>query len=200
MKYTIAQFIPIILLFFMLKYSNLMAMFSHTILGKLIAVLIIIFYTYLDKTIGLFICSLIILYYQSDNVENMLNMNTELNALENMDNIENNKMIDKTTILDGNKYVPNQEKNGVSYTDIYEEQSPVNYELEEQFRKQNCDGNVLKYKEMKVKNEMAEHVFPGMKQTNNSKCNPCNKKCHFSIIESKIETEIAMKPISVSIN
>ena len=199
MKYTIAQFIPIILLFFILKYSNHMAMFSHTILGKLIAVLIIIFYTYLDKTIGLFICSIIILYYQSDNVENMLNMNTELNTLENMDNMGNNEMIDKTSILDDIAYVPNKETHGVSYTDIYKEQSPINYELEEQFRKQNCNGNVLKYKEMKVKNEMAQHVFPQMKQTNNSTCNPCDKKCHFSIIESKIETEIEMKPISVSI-
>jgi hypothetical protein len=32
----------------------------------------------------------------------------------------------------------------------------------------------------------------------NGQCNPCNKSCEFSIIESKIQTETAMIPISTS--
>jgi hypothetical protein len=198
MKYTIAQFIPIILTFILLAYSKQVARFSHTILGKLIAVSLIIFYTYLDKYVGVFVCSLIILFYQSDCVENMLNMEN----VENVENMENTTSVvdsDKT-ILDDSAYVPKSDENPtkISYKELYIEETPINYELEEQFRKQNCDGNVLKYKEMKVKNEMVQHVFSGVKQHNNSTCNPCDSTCHFSIIEHKINTETAIKPIATN--
>jgi valyl-tRNA synthetase len=51
---------------------------------------------------------------------------------------------------------------------------------EDEFRKQNCERGVLKYKNMKVKNEMADIVFPQMK-FNSHLCNPCNKTCDISV-------------------
>jgi hypothetical protein len=68
----VAQFIPILILFLLLKYSNDFVKFSFTILGKLVAIFIIIFYAQIDITIGVCVCGLVILYYQSDYVENML--------------------------------------------------------------------------------------------------------------------------------
>ena len=70
----VAQFIPILILFLLLKYSNDFVKFSFTILGKLVAIFIIIFYAQIDITIGVCVCGLVILYYQSDYVENMLNI------------------------------------------------------------------------------------------------------------------------------
>jgi hypothetical protein len=70
----IAQFIPMIILFLLLKYSNEFVNFSFTVLGKLMAVFIIIFYANIDITVGICVCGLVILYYQSDYVENMLNI------------------------------------------------------------------------------------------------------------------------------
>jgi hypothetical protein len=71
MKYTILQFIPIIILFLLLSYPEQFVLFSNLSFGRLIAVLIIIFYSSLDKYMGLFVCGLVILFYQSDYVENM---------------------------------------------------------------------------------------------------------------------------------
>lgn len=74
----IIQFIPIIIIFVLLKFSKQFVSFSFTILGKLLAITMIIFYSSIDIIIGLFICCLFILYYQSDYVENMLNLNDSL--------------------------------------------------------------------------------------------------------------------------
>ena len=71
MKYTILQFIPIIILFLLLSYPEQFVLFSNLSFGRLIVVLIIIFYSSLDKYLGLFVCGLVILFYQSDYVENM---------------------------------------------------------------------------------------------------------------------------------
>ena len=77
MKKIVSQFIPIILVFLLLTQSKRLAIFSNSVLGKLIAVSLIIFYTNIDKILGLFVCALVILYYQLDYVEAYLNMSTE---------------------------------------------------------------------------------------------------------------------------
>ena len=73
MKTIISQFIPIIILMLLISFSNEFVNFSFSILGKFIALSIIMYYTYLDKYLGLIVCLIIIIYYQSDVVENMLN-------------------------------------------------------------------------------------------------------------------------------
>jgi len=67
----LAQFLPIILIFFIVSNNNTLFEFSNTILGKFIAVCIILFYISIDTIIGLFVCALIILFYQSQYKENM---------------------------------------------------------------------------------------------------------------------------------
>jgi hypothetical protein len=59
----LVQFIPILLIVFFFLYTKQTIEFSHTILGKLIAIIIIIFYTNEDIYHGGLICSIIILYY-----------------------------------------------------------------------------------------------------------------------------------------
>ena len=78
---TIAQFIPIIAMFVLLSQYQGCVEFSHTILGKITAAFLILFYTTIDKVLGLFVCALIILFYQMDCRENMLN-------IESFDTIE----------------------------------------------------------------------------------------------------------------
>src|SRR5210317_1032690 len=74
MKNTVAQFIPIIIIFLLMSQYKGCVEFSHTILGKILAALVILFYTNIDKVLGLFVCALVILYYQMTCVENMLNI------------------------------------------------------------------------------------------------------------------------------
>ena len=66
MKTTVAQFIPIIVIITLLSYSKEFVNMSTTILGKIFAICIVLFYTSLDKYMGLVLCLLVIVYYQSD--------------------------------------------------------------------------------------------------------------------------------------
>jgi hypothetical protein len=65
----VLNFLPIFLIFLLVSYTPEMADWSHTILGKLVAISIVLLYSSIDVITGVFVCLLIILYYQSDYVE-----------------------------------------------------------------------------------------------------------------------------------
>jgi len=201
MKYThntVAQFIPIIIIFTLLSYFRELVTFTNTILGKLLAIIIIIFYTCIDKYVGLFICALVILYYQTDIYENMLNMDT----LDTVDTVEpvNNLNLDNDHV-DDYVYLSNEEKEEkrkkegmLNYVDLYSNDFDKdilisNDKMQGQFKKEHCDNGKLMKKDLEVKNyEMTEHIFPEIKFRRGF-CNPCLKNCDFSIIEQKLNTE-----------
>lgn len=66
--YTYANLIPVILIAILILYEENMAYIAKTPLGKIIAILLIIYYTSVDMLYGLLICALIVLYYQYDTV------------------------------------------------------------------------------------------------------------------------------------
>ncbi len=186
------QFIPIIILFLLLSYSNEFINFSNTVLGKLFAILVIIYYTILDKRIGLLVCSLVIFYYQSDVVENMLNIDEIMGKKESKDSKEDE--------IEGmeNMQCPkrNTQKENMSDLDeIYEKELLVDKSLDgvNKFRDEHCEGKNLKYKNMDVKDDVVEHVFPEVKY-NSDKCNPCADTCDISILENKLKNEKEMVP------
>tara|TARA_B100000282_G_C31735763_1_gene493340 strand:- start:2764 stop:3366 length:603 start_codon:yes stop_codon:yes gene_type:complete len=186
------QFIPIIILFLLLSYSNEFINFSNTVLGKLFAILVIIYYTILDKRIGLLVCSLVIFYYQSDVVENMLNIDEIMGKKESKDS--------KEVEIEGmeNMQCPkrNTQKENMSDLDeIYEKELLVDKSLDgvNKFRDEHCEGKNLKYKNMDVKDDVVEHVFPEVKY-NSDKCNPCADTCDISILENKLKNEKEMVP------
>ena len=83
-KNLLVQFIPILLLFAVLSFSKWVVTLSQTFLCKLFAVSLIVFYTTVHKSLGILTAILVILYYQSDYVENML-------ILEGLENKDKNK-------------------------------------------------------------------------------------------------------------
>jgi len=194
---TIAQFIPIILIFVTITSFRKVVSFSNTTLGKLLAVIIIIFYTTIDKILGVFVCALVVFYYQTAVVENMLNMDTDNNYTSEIVGEEN------TEILDDHVYLSKEEKNRnyrehlINYTDVNGNKDILigNEKLQDEFRKTSCVNNELTNKGVEVKYEMAEHVFPEIKFRRGA-CNPCLKTCEFSIVERKINTEIALQPLT----
>jgi hypothetical protein len=219
MKNIISQFIPIVIIFLLLSYSDEIAIFSHSILGKMISILIIGYYTVIDKYVGLLVCILFIFYYQTDYVESMLNINESMwdwrvdhdfvddySYLETFSELKpgcncgspkplqeakkEDKLEEEDMILKGYENFEN-------YRELYEDKSePANEDVKNTFRKENCSSKgVLQYKNMEVKNDMAEHVFPELKFKNGT-CNPCSNTCDFSIIESRIKTENELKPIN----
>jgi hypothetical protein len=205
LKKTLAQFIPIIVIFILLTSFRKLVEFSNTVIGKLFAVLIIIFYTYLDKILGVFVCAIVIFYYQMDVVENMLNMD----ILENMDQIDPNYTTEfvgeeaQREILDDYVFLSKKEKKEdnitesmVNYTNVDDNKDILinNENMQEEFRKQNCSNNRLMNKEVQINYEMTEHIFPEIK-FRRGVCNPCNKSCDFSVIENKINTEKELRGI-----
>lgn len=63
------NFLPMVILYLIATYSPEIAKWSHTLLGKAVAVAVILFYTFSDILTGLLACALIIFYYQTDYVE-----------------------------------------------------------------------------------------------------------------------------------
>ena len=191
MKYTLFQFIPIILLFLLVSNPDSIIQFSNMSIGRVIAVSIILFYSSINKYLGLLSCMLIVLYYQvytfDDNKEFFENL-TFSRVEENKEHPSN---VLETSPL---KYA--------EYSNLYKTEcakyavkNDANSIVKKQFQDRFCDRDVLKYKDVVVRSEMIQHVFPEI-QFSANKCNPCSATCEFSIIANKLHMEEKMKPIS----
>ena len=86
--------------------------------------------------------------------------------------IENTSMFESYMLIGDSFYEPFSEK----------EETKV-----KEFRQENCKDNVLIFKNKKVKNENAHHIFPELEFLNDF-CNPCDEKCGISIQE-KLQNE-----------
>jgi hypothetical protein len=176
------QFLPIILIFLIVSNNNKLYEFSNTILGKIIAVFIVIYYVSIDTIYGLFVCSLIILFYQSHYKENMdiifydLDNNDDLNIDDDNNdglNIDDDNIYLFKNDNDNKKIIKKNINQNIN-------QQKINESLEDKFRKNNCKNGVLTFKNINIKNEMAEFIFPNMK-FNNRICNPCNNTCEITV-------------------
>lgn len=193
MKYILVEFIPIILIFLLVSYTPHFIHISNSILGRSIAVLIILFYTYIDTTYGLLACAMTILFYQSDVVENMLNQYDYIENFEAILEFEQSKNISP-------KEVNVTAEPALSYISQYETPS-TNKNLSEsaktEFRKIHCEKGHLVNKGQVVKADTAEHIFPEI-EFRNEKCNICDPTCNFSIIEKQLNTLLAEGFVSKS--
>lgn len=146
MMYTIAKILPLVIFYLFFSFPDDFLYMSINPLGRLIAILILLFYSYLNTFYGIIVCFLIILYY-------------------------NLHFVEKTSLFDSYMLVG----------DYYQEPFDVQEKIEE-FRKEHCENNVLKFKDKKVKNENACHIFPELEFLNEP-CNPCDKNCGVTINE-----------------
>jgi len=186
------NFIPIILLYLLVSYTPEFVKFSHTILGKAFAIIIIIFYVKIDIYIGSLVCALVILYYQTDYVEsfnNMLNVEEQDKEEEERIKDKQNKEEDKGAMDD----VPMSYEGFENLNDAYPEQKLDDLDIFENknknketvnFRKKHCEKGHLMHKGQIVKSEMASHVFPEIKQPDFNKCHICDPACNVDIIET----------------
>jgi hypothetical protein len=67
----IHEFIIITFAFLSICYPKEFAIFSISPLGKIVATLLIVAYSFVDEIYGLIVCAMIILYYQTDYVEHL---------------------------------------------------------------------------------------------------------------------------------
>jgi hypothetical protein len=65
------QFIPIVLVLIYMSYRERFTEMSHTLLGKLVAILLIIYYTSIDYVFGTLCCVIVIAFYQMNEREGL---------------------------------------------------------------------------------------------------------------------------------
>lgn len=168
------DFSLIFILFFFLSYPNNMAKLAHSLLGRLFAVGLLIYYTCHNIIYGLLFCLILLFYYQY--------VPTHLFDKKEGFFWEIGK--------DGGK-VPRYEPEFATVSEYkpFEEQSLLQNRTKEDldFIGKYCPFGDLNYKGFDIHPEMAQHVFPELKQSD--ACNPCNPMCKFSIIESRLKTE-----------
>jgi len=176
--------ISIFLLFTL--YPKESFLYSDTILGKMMAICIIIYSTYENIIYGLFVCIIIIWFYQSDMLDRYkykLDENFTLIPQAVYSTKETNKDIQSIPTL-----VP------LSLDKVYPtELSPLKTESETIFRNQFCSEELdLMYKNTKILHkENIQPLFPELSFANNNVCNPCDSGCHFRKINK--ETELMSK-------
>lgn len=194
----IAQFIPIVAIYLLLSQYKGCILFSHTILGKLLAVAVILFYASIDKIIGLFVCALLIFFYQMDCAD--LSLNAE--AFDDMKGQTMEEVIEekRSTPLKykETKTAKSSHKEDIETFENYNTSYGTNETFrtdettQNTFREQNCKKGLLKYKNMTVNNEMTSHIFPEV-TFKDEHCNVCKPTCKFSIIEAKFKAESKIK-------
>mgnify|MGYP001287121767 CR=1 FL=1 len=191
MKNNYSFFLTLLILYLVLAQYELIKENLDTILGKIIIICVLLFYTSIDKYLGLFFCLIIILLLQDQFIENMLNINE---YVENFDTLQPASFspFQNDFILPSSKG-NNLEKENIH--DLYKGKSVLNKttKYNEDFKKNNCNQLKLKYKNMDVPDDMIRHVFPELK-FHDETCNICHNNCKFSVLEEKMKTQKELQP------
>jgi len=176
----VMQFIPIVLILAYASFRYDFIKVSHSILGKLFAVMLILYYTRMDFLYGIICCIIVIWYYQQTEIEGFEEKKEEKKE-EPMDDGTNLPPMEEAvadTSLEGFGIITVDQFNTVK----------------DEFIKEKCKNGVLMYKDFPVKSEMADHVYSEIKYNGKTKCNPCDRTCDYNIIEAKLETERKLIP------
>jgi len=75
----IALGFPLALIAYSLLYPLQFILFSHSMVGRIVVFLAILFYTYIDLLYGLLAVAITVLYFQSDTVEHMTSLKDSVN-------------------------------------------------------------------------------------------------------------------------
>lgn len=202
------NFIPIILLYLFATYTTEFAKFSHTIIGKTFAVLLILFYVKLDFIIGLFVCALVVFYYQTDYIESFDNMLKEETNIDKKD--EDSKKIDEKDAKkidekdedadEDAKKIADEDKDTKKIDDTEVENFETLYcdrnnkyiiddKSKNEFRKTYCKNGHLIHKGQIIKPEMSEFIYPIKQKSEYTKCNICDTTCDFDVMNKRIDDE-----------
>ncbi len=176
------QFIPIIMILLYSVYRYKFSKLSHSILGKLFAVALILYYTRIHFVYGTICCFVVILYYQMAEVEGFAMLKDD--ETEVKPKVENEP---RTNIDEAFETLSPTLADPIITIDQFNA-------AKDEFIKEKCKNGVLMYKDMPVKTEMSDHVYSEIKFNDKRKCNPCDRTCDYNIVEAKIKTETELIP------
>jgi len=194
------QFIIIFAVYLFIAYPTEMVFATETPLGKLVAIIIILYYASIDFTYGIFACGIILYYYQLDLIESLVKIETNekiANTIQTMNQLLLSPIFGETTT----QYQVEAYSGITDSVYKYEPVETFDYNenillqnAREEFRKENCKNGELTLKGLVIRPEMSDHLFREIKfQAGSEKCNPCDEKCRFSIIESRLKNEADLR-------
>jgi len=177
------QGIPIFLIITQLLFPMEFIGVSHTVLGKLIAVGLIVLYSFKHIGYGFLVSVLLLWYYQ-------LEMSRLWESPEAVwEGFDKSAYLPKPACKKGKgKMEPSTLQTDLqSYGKAYpDDLQPIAKEGEALFRKKHCKKRKLFHKDMEVKVEYAPHIYPEMKFSQNP-CNPCDETCRIEVKKQQIE-------------
>ena len=186
----VMQFIPILLILAYATYRHEFTKLSHSVLGKLFAVMLILYYTRMDVVYGTVCCIIAIWYYQRTEIEGMEGVSEDIS--QGLD-----KGFGQGVPEDSDKKEEKDKENTEGF-ETFEKPIVITIDqfnvAKDEFIKEKCKNGVLMYKYFPVKSEMADHVYSEIKYNGKNKCNPCDRTCNYNIIEAKLATENKLLP------
>jgi len=120
--------------------------------------------------LGRFIAIVLILFYSLFNTYTGLVMCAIVIFYYNLNSVEKTSSFDTFMLVGNNTFQP-----------FVQENFQTN-DNKKEFRQKHCENGSLKYKNNKVRNENAEHIFPELEFLEEP-CNPCSNSCGFTVRE-----------------
>ena len=177
----VMQFIPIILILVYVSYKRWFIEASSSVLGKIVAILMILYYTSIDYMYGTLCCISVIAFYQMNEREGFSLAPAQVAPVVVAPVVVQAPVL--TPVL-----------TPVKTTDIKPDTVDSFNVARDTFIKEKCKNGVLMYKDFPVKPEMADHIFSEIQFNTKTRCNPCDTTCNYSIIEAKLSTETELCP------
>lgn len=179
----VMQFIPIILILVYVSYKRWFIEASSSVLGKIVAILMILYYTSIDYVYGTLCCISVIAFYQMNEREGFSLAPAPAQVVVA-------PVVAPVAQIVPAPVVPAP----VKTTDIKPDTVDSFNVARDTFIKEKCKNGVLMYKDFPVKPEMADHIFSEIQFNTKTRCNPCDSTCNYSIIEAKLSTETELCP------
>ena len=203
----VMQFIPIILVLVYASYKPWFVDAAHTVLGKVIAIMLIVYYTSIDYVYGTLCCVIVIAFYQMHEIEGFVEGAKEKKRKRKRKAAKANQAKAQASAEDADVAKSEDIKEEtVDEEETVAEEEPAVEEFSNQiasfssardtFIRDKCLNGVLMHKGFPVKSEMADHVYSEIQFNTPARCNPCDQTCDYSIVEAKIDTETELCPRS----
>ena len=181
----VMQFIPIILILVYVSYKRWFIEASSSVLGKIVAILMILYYTSIDYVYGTLCCISVIAFYQMNEREGFSLAPAPVSQVV---------VAPVVAPAVAPVVAPAVAPAPVKTTDIKPDTVDSFNVARDTFIKEKCKNGVLMYKDFPVKPEMADHIFSEVHFNTKTRCNPCDPTCNYSIIEAKLSTETELCP------
>ena len=186
--FEITILITLVTFFVYFCYTYSFIKFTTSVLGKLVIVMLMIFYTSIHKIYGVLFCLLVIFFYQLENVKWVTEGFFDTSSLYLSPPTVDKKCGCNKCHLCDSKNRPIQQKDYLTVVDLEEN---IRKKDKSEFQKRHCtvDG-VLQYKNIPVKKDLSAIVFTEVKYNDEDNiCNLCDKNCDFHISKNTDEYE-----------